>query len=374
MEKVSFNLFKALLGGVSRAGRSMARNAKRVGSDFITFKPAKKIYTMTPDKKEYLKFGEKIKDRFNLWDIAIPYKKSVLDHIARDGWKHTKNRYLKYMMKYPMRGTFKTAFGLAFPASLPVYLTALNAADDLTSDLNGKSEQASRDAGVRAGLGGRLAGGSVAGAIYAGVPQFLQEYLPKSIQSAGKAYNTINEYAPEQVSQAKNYFNQLWIDAAKKGVGSVIRSMNPIINYAPSNLYKTWDFLSDADTRMRNVSAYGVGAVSGKPGTASVDDYKTQDEINNRKKAQQAGVFNGIMDDYVAGEKDLAESAQDQLNMGINRDIFRTSGKKIDDVSRVNNSVKILQDENKSYDDKMKELYKLYSEYGSDINPYLRRH
>ena len=147
--------------------------------------------------------------------------------------------------------------------------------------------------------------------------------------------------------------------------------MNPIGKYTAPNAIKTWDFLRNADTRMRDIAAYGVGAVSGKPGLASMDDYKTQDELNNRVKAQQSGILNGVVDDYVAAEKNLADSVHDQLHMGINRDIFRTPGKKIDDMSRVNNSVKILQDQNKSYSDKMKDLSKLYGEYGSDINPYL---
>lgn len=357
MEKKALNLVNTLmrLGRNTVDGvRSVPTKLKNVGKDFITLKPAERTvidkFTDAQGNAHDI-YGSKA--RFNIWDFAAPYKKSVFDHLWRNNWKlgPTWDNYAMYMKNHPKMGALKTAMGVAFPSSLPLTVTGVNMLDGATNSFAGDDESTAADKGARAGLGARLTGGAIAGAIESGVPEWLMWAVPNFVRRAGQAYNAADNYAHDQVSEAKDYFNTVVKDTAKTGGRALLQHMNPLSNYKPENALKTFRFLRDAKSRVGNAAAFGTGAVTGMPSYRS-KTYLPEGQLDDRLKAEFAGIANGVLDDYAVKGKDIMDSLEDQLSLGINRSIMRDDRQKMDDRILLRDSMRTLRDKKKSYLDK----------------------
>lgn len=366
MEKKALNLFNLLM----RAGRSTVNGVKSIptklknaGKDFITLKPAEReVIDKFKDAQGNVHDIYGGKSRFNLWDFVLPWKKSVVDHFWRNNWKlrPTFENYARYMKNHPKMGALKTAMGVAFPSSLPLTVTGLNFLDDATSNFSGEDEESSVDKGVRVGLGARLTGGAVAGALEASAPEWIKHVIPESIRRAGQVYNAANEYAPDKVREAKDYFNKAVKDTTKAGGRALLRAMNPFSNYDPSKATKSIQFLRDAKSRVGNTAAFGAGAFTGIPSFLTGTGL-SKVQLDDRLKAEFAGLANGVIDDFALKGKDILDSAEDQLSLGISRSVLRDDIQRMEDKRLLRNSMRALRSNDKSYLDKAKAIIPLFN-------------
>lgn len=361
-----------VVDGTKNLGNRVAERTKNLGNriknetrEFLSLKPSERVVIdKFTDKNGITHDIYGSKPRFNLLDIVFPYAQSFINPIRRDGWKESFRNYGMYMRKNPVRGVVKTLKNIAFPSSLPLTLTILKALDGATSTLNSDGKYSASNKGAQTGLGARLAGGALAAGIQSSLPKWLAQYiLPESATRAAQMWRTTAKYAPGVIDEARRYNTNLLWNAIKGGAKEFAKSYNPLNNYSIySAVNKSGDFLSEAKDRINTVTDYGAGIISGHPYSADLsDDFIDGTTIDDRLKAERAGIINGVADDYVFKGKDIVDSIEDQLASGISRSAFRDSIRKGSDTEVLHKSFNTIKDDNSSYLDKAKSVYDIYN-------------